>query len=105
MPNEDISLTSGASVNSIIEVKTQTSNGGSGGTSYGVGFQVYGEYKLPVAVELLSETPEVNGTIADVVLPADIVTGAFSGNYDEFDYWPATTGTPVVGDSYSFKVT
>jgi hypothetical protein len=100
-PNQNITLPSS---NSVVEVKTQTSTG-SNGTSYGVGFQVYGEYKLPVAVELLSETPNVNGTVVDVVLPVDIATGAFNNYNNEFDYWPQVTGTPVVGDSYSFKVT
>ena len=98
---ENITLPSG---NSIAEIKTEVNTGG-GGTSYGIGFQVYGEYKLPVAVELLSETPEVSGTVADVALPADIATGVFNGNSDEFDYWPNVTGSPVVGDSYKFNVT
>jgi hypothetical protein len=102
-PNQNITLPSG---NSAVEVKTQTYYGGSGsGIGYNVGFQVYGEYKLPVAVELLSETPNVNGTIVDVVLPADIATDAFNNYNNEFDYWPPVTGTPVVGDSYAFKVT
>jgi len=47
----------------------------------------------------------VTGTVADVVLPADIATGTFNGNSDAFDYWPSVTGTPVVGDSYTFNVT
>jgi len=97
---QNITLPSG---NSIAQVKTNVNTGG--GPSYGIGFQVSGQYKLPVAVELLSETPEVTATVADVVLPADIATGAFSGNSDFFDYWPAVTGTPVVGDSYKFNVT
>jgi hypothetical protein len=100
-PNQNFTLPSS---NSIVEVKTQ-SYSSSGGTNYNVGFQVNGEYKLPVAVELLSETPNVNGTVVDVVLPADIATGAFNNYNNEFDYWPQVTGTPVVGDSYSFKVT
>jgi hypothetical protein len=99
--SQNITLPSG---NSVVEIKTDVSTG-SGGTNYGVGFQVYGEYKLPVAVELLSETPDVNGTVVDVVIPADIATDAFNGNSDEFDYWPPVTGTPVVGDSYTFNVT
>ena len=90
--------------NSVAVVKTQ-SYSSSGGTNYNVGFQVNGGYKLPVAVELLSETPNVSGTVADVVLPADIATDAFNNYNDEFDYWPQVTGTPVAGDSYSFKVT
>jgi hypothetical protein len=98
---QNITLPSG---NSIAVVKTQTKSSG-GGANYNVGFQVYGEYKLPVAVELASETPYVTGTAADVVMPADIATGAFNGNSDEFDYWPNVTGTPVVGDSYKFNVT
>jgi hypothetical protein len=100
-PNQNFTLPSS---NSVVQVKTQTSTG-SGGTNYSVGFQVYGEYKLPVAVELLSETPNVNGTVVDVVLPADIATDAFNNYNNEFDYWPQVTGTPVVGDSYTFKVT
>jgi hypothetical protein len=100
-PNQNITLPSS---NSVIEVKTQASTG-SNGASYGVGFQVYGEYKLPVAVELLSETPNVNGTVVDVVLPADIATDAFNNYNNEFDYWPQVTGTPVVGDTYTFKIT
>jgi hypothetical protein len=101
-PNQNITLPSS---NSVVEVKTQTSTG-SGGTNYGVGFQVYGEFKLPVAVELLSpETPNVPGTVADVVLPVDIATDAFNNYNNEFDYWPQVTGTPVVGDTYTFKVT
>jgi hypothetical protein len=102
-PNQNITLPSG---NSAVEVKTQTYYGGSGsGIGYNVGFQVSGEYKLPVAVELLSETPNVNGTIVDVVLPADIATDAFNNYNNEFDYWPQVTGIPVVGDTYTFKVT
>jgi hypothetical protein len=97
-PNQNITLPSG---NSTVEVKTQTYSSGSGSDiGYNVGFQVYGEYKMPVAVELLSGTSAV-----DVVLPADIATGAFNGNRDAFDYWPSVTGTPVVGDSYTFNVT
>jgi hypothetical protein len=95
----NITLPSG---NSVADVRTQTN---SGSTVYGIGFEVVGEYKLPVAVELYSETPAVSGTVVDVVLPADIVTKAFNGNSDEFDYWPAVTGTPVVNDSYKFNVT
>jgi hypothetical protein len=100
-PGQNITLPSG---NSVAQVQTST-NSSVYGTSYGVGFKVYGQYKLPVAVELLSETPEVPGTVADVALPADIATGAFNGDNDEFYYWPAVTGTPVVGDSYKFNVT
>jgi hypothetical protein len=98
---QNITLPSGYSV---AEVMTQTNSSG-GGINYNVGFYVYGEYKLPVAVELFSETPKVTGTVADVVLPADIATGTFNGNSDAFDYWPSVTGTPVVGDSYTFNVT
>jgi hypothetical protein len=102
-PNQNFTLPSG---NSVVEVKTQTYFSGSGnGIGYSVGFQVNGEYKLPVAVELLSETPNVNGTVVDVVLPADIATDAFNNYNNEFDYWPTVTGTPVVGDSYKFNVT
>ncbi len=101
MPNENLTLPSG---NSIAEVKTQTNSNGSS-ASYNIGFQVYGLLKLPVSVELLSETPEVSGTAADVVMPADIASGGFNGNADSFDNWPSVTGTPVVGDSYKFNVT
>jgi hypothetical protein len=102
MPNEDITLPSGNNLNSAVEVKTQTN---SGGANYGIGFQVFGEYKLPVAVELATETPDVTGTVADVVLPSDIASGAFNGNKDTFDFWPQVTGAPVAGDSYNFNVT
>ena len=98
---QNITLPSG---NSVAVVQTQT-NSSSSGINYGVGFYVYGEYKMPVAVQLASETPNVTGTAADVILPADIAMGAFNGNNDEFDYWPNVTGTPVVGDSYKFNVT
>jgi len=98
---QNITLPSG---NSSAEVLTDVNSSG-GGTVYGVGFNISGQYKLPVAVELLSETPEVSGAVADVVVPADIATGAFSGYSDSFDYWPAVTGTPVVGDSYKLSVT
>jgi hypothetical protein len=100
-PNQNITLPSG---NSTVEIQTDVSTN-SNGTGYGVGFHVYGEYKLPVAVEILSETPAVSGTVADVVLPVDIATDAFNNYNDEFDYWPQATGTPVVGDSYTFKIT
>ena len=101
MPNENLTLPSG---NSIAEVKTETNSGGNS-TSYNIGLQVYGLLKLPVSVELLSESPKVSGTAADVVMPADFASGAFKGETDEFDYWPSVTGTPVVGDSYTFNVT
>jgi hypothetical protein len=100
-PNQNFTLPSG---NSVVEIQTDVSTN-SNGTGYGVGFHVYGEYKLPVAVELLSETPNVNGTVVDVVLPVDIATDAFNNYNNEFDYWPQATGTPVVGDTYTFKVT
>ena len=89
------------SASSIVAVRTQSSEqitSGGTSTSYQLDLRDDGVVKLPVAVELTSGP--------HVVVPADIATGAFGNDDDEFDYWPNINGaTPSVGDTYSFNVT
>jgi hypothetical protein len=89
------------SANSTATVRTQSNEQISSGgttTSYQIDLRDDGVIKLPVAVELTSGP--------HVVVPADIATGAFNGDDDEFDYWPNINGaTPSVGDTYGFNVT
>jgi hypothetical protein len=100
---ENLDLTP-ESVNSVAKIRTNvyktiTANGTN--TGYNLGFNVYGQLKLPVAVQLVS------GTNPNVVMPSDIATGGFySNDIDSFSYWPNFNGNaPQVGDSYSLKVT
>jgi len=89
--------------NSVAAVMTQNSeqinqNGTSSG--YSIGFNVNGLLKLPVAVEIATESD------AGVVIPADIAAGGFNGNSDQFSFWTGLNGaTPKVGDTYTLDVT
>ena len=69
-------------------------------SNYSVGFNVNGLLKLPVAVEIATESD------AGVVIPADIAAGGFNGNADQFSFWTGLNGaTPKVGDTYTLDVT
>jgi hypothetical protein len=100
MTNENLTLPSG---NSIATVTTQSWNQiNSSGTNayYNIGFNINGVVKLPVAVELAT------GPTPGVVIPADIASGGFYGNSDQFTYWANLNGaTPQVGDIYTLNVT
>jgi hypothetical protein len=91
------------SASSVAIVRTQNSKQITAtGTNenYKVDLRIYGLLKLPVAVELVSASNQ------DVVLPADVATGAFNGDNDEFDFWPPFGGAiPNVGDTYTLNVT
>ena len=100
MTNENLTLPSG---NSIATVTTQSWNQiNTSGTNayYNIGFNINGVVKLPVAVELAT------GPTPGVVIPADIASGGFYGNSDQFTYWANLNGaTPQVGDIYTLNVT
>jgi hypothetical protein len=90
--------------NGQASVKTQSSQqtniSGSTSTGYNVDLRVVGLYKLPASVQLYTAPAYVQ------VTPADIATGEFNGNYDEWDYYPNTTGgTPTLSDVFTFNVT
>jgi hypothetical protein len=91
------------SANALASVRTQstqqTNLSGATSTGYGVDLRVDALYKLPAAVQLFAGP-------SYVVVPTDIATGAFSGNTDEFDYWPGTNGSaPSLSDVFTFNVT
>lgn len=99
--NEDLTL---STANAIATVTTQSSeqiNSGNTTTYYSLGFQINGQVKQPVAVELAS------GPNPGVIIPADIANGGFGGSRaDQFTFYPSTNGvTPQVGDTYTLNVT
>lgn len=100
LTNENLTL---SSVNSTAVVTTQSSEQiNQNGTSfyYNLGFNVNGQFKLPVGVELAT------GPAPGVVIPADIANNAFTGNSDKFNFYTGLNGaTPRVGDSYTLNVT
>ncbi len=91
------------STNSAATVMTQNSeqiNQNGTSSNYSVGFNVNGLLKLPVAVEIATESD------AGVVIPADIAAGGFNGNGDQFSFWTGLNGAaPKVGDTYTLDVT
>jgi hypothetical protein len=94
----------GAPTNAQVIVKTQSiqQTDMSGNVSYGynVGLRVDGLYKLPASVDLYS------GPSYIVNAPADIATGAFNGNTDEWAYNPSINGgSPSTSDVFTFNVT
>ena len=91
-----------ANVQATVRTQNQQSTGLNGVTtnSYGLDFQVQGLVKLPVSVELATESTP------GVLVPTDVVTGAFNGNTDEFDYSPNLNGDiPAQGDHYNLLIT
>jgi hypothetical protein len=100
LTNEDLTL---PNVNSIAFVRTQAQEQINNGTTinYGIDFEVDGQFKLPVAVEITTESNP------GVVIPADIANGAFGNSKaDRFSFSTSTNGfTPQVGDTYTLNVT
>jgi hypothetical protein len=101
--NENLNLTPD-SASSVAIVRTQNSRqtglNGVTTSNYQLEFRVNGLVKLPVSVELATESTP------GVVVPVDIATGAFNGNNDEFDYRPNLNGDiPAAGDTYKLNVT
>jgi hypothetical protein len=100
LTNEDLTL---PNANSLVYVRTQAQEQINNGTTinYSIGFEVDGLFKLPVAVEITTESNP------GVVIPADIANNAFGGNQpDRFSFWTGTNGfTPQVGDTYTLNVT
>jgi hypothetical protein len=93
-----------APLNSMAVVRTQstkqTNSTGSTNYWYGVNLRVNGLYKLPESVQLFS-----GPSYLTVTPPVDISTGAFTGNTDEWDYYPSTNGaTPSTNDVFTFNV-
>jgi len=100
MTNENLTLPSGNSTATVQTQAWEQSNSGGTNTSYNIGFNVNGLIKLPVAVELAT------GPTPGVIIPADIATGGFYGNSDQFTYWAnLNSATPQVGDTYTLNVT
>ena len=100
MTNEDLTLPSGNSTAAVMTQAWEQINSNGTNISYNIGFNVNGLVKLPVAVELAT------GPALGVVIPADVATGGFSGNSDQFSYWTNLNGaTPQVGDTYTLNVT
>jgi hypothetical protein len=100
MTNENLTLPSGNSTATVQTQAWEQINSGGTNTSYNIGFTVNGLIKLPVAVELAT------GPALGVVIPADIASGGFYGNSDQFSYWANLNGaTPQVGDTYTLNVT
>ncbi len=97
--NENLTLPSGNSVGTIRTQTSQQINSGGTNTGYGIGFEVNGLLKLPVAVEI------TGGPIPGVIRPADIANNGFNGSPDRFSFWTGLNGaTPNVGDSYTLNV-
>jgi hypothetical protein len=101
LTNEDLTL---PNANSIASIRTQVQeqiNGGNNPINYSIGFEVDGQFKLPVAVEITTESNP------GVVIPADIANNAFGNSKgDRFQFWTSTNGfTPQVGDTYTLNVT
>jgi hypothetical protein len=98
----DLDLTPYAvSAQAILRMQNTQSTDLSGVTtnSYGLRFDVLSFAKLPVSVELATESTP------GVIVPTDIATGAFNGYSDEFDYWPGLNGDiPAQGDTYKLNV-
>ena len=100
MTNEDLTLPSGSSTATVQTQAWEQINSNGTNTYYNIGFNVNGLIKLPVAVELAT------GPTLGVVIPADIASGGFNGNSDQFSYWANLNGaTPQVGDTYTLNVT
>jgi hypothetical protein len=100
MTNEDLTLPSGNSTATVQTQAWEQINSNGTNTYYNIGFNVNGLVKLPVAVELAT------GPALGVVIPADIASGGFYGNSDQFSYWANLNGaTPQVGDTYTLNVT
>jgi hypothetical protein len=100
MTNEDLTLPSGNSTATVQTQAWEQINSNGTNTYYNIGFNVNGLVKLPVAVELAT------GPALGVVIPADIASGSFYGNSDQFSYWANLNGaTPQVGDTYTLNVT
>jgi hypothetical protein len=98
--NEDLTLPSGNSVAVVMTQAQEQINSNGTNSNYSIGFNVNGLIKMPVAVELATETS------AGVVIPSDIASGGFNGNSDQFSFWTGLNGaTPKAGDSYGLKVT
>jgi len=102
-PTSNLNLTL-PSANAAATVTTQNYESVSSGSvtyqSYFLSFQVNGEVKVPVAVELVSGP--------NLIHPVDIAIcgGAGSSCGHGFQiYFPVYGDTPNVGDSYSFSVT
>ncbi len=100
LSGEDLTLPSSNSI-AFIRTQVQEQLNGSNTINYSIGFEVDGQFKLPVAVEITTESNP------GVVIPADIANGAFgSSKADRFSFWTSTNGfTPQVGDSYTLNVT
>ncbi|HSZ62831.1 MAG TPA: putative Ig domain-containing protein [Terriglobales bacterium] len=100
LTNENLTLPSGNSTATVQTQAYEQINSGGTNTYYNIGFNVNGVVKLPVAVELAT------GPTPGVVIPADIATGGFYGNSNQFSYWANLNGvTPQVGDTYTLNVT
>ncbi len=96
---QDLTLPSASSVATVMTQNSEQINSGVTNSNYSIGFQIYGLLKLPVAVELATESSP------GVVIPADIANGGFNGNKG-FNFWTGLNGaTPNKGDSYGLKVT
>ena len=94
MPNENLTLPNGNSVATLRTYDMEQINlGGVTTYSYAIDFRVNGLYKLPVSVELFSETPEKAGAAADVVLPSDIATDALNAGSGEHSNAGSTSST------------
>jgi hypothetical protein len=101
--NDNLDLTPYAA-NAQATVRTQntqtTDLNGVTTDNYSLGFRVQGLVKLPVSVEIATDSA------TGVIIPADIATGAFNGNSDQFKYWPNLNGDiPAQGDTYKLNVT
>lgn len=99
LTNENLTLPSANSVATVMTQNQEQINSGGTSFNYSIGFNVNGLIKLPVAVELTTESNP------GVAIPVDIATGAFNGNRG-FSFWTSLNGaTPKVGDSYTLNVT
>jgi hypothetical protein len=100
LTNENLTLSTASSVATVTTQNSEQINSGGTTTFYGIGFNVNGLLKLPVAVELAT------GPTPGAVIPADIANGGFTGNSDNFSFFTGLNGvTPKVGDSYTLNVT
>ena len=98
--DKNLILPSTSSAAAVMTQNSEQINQNGTSSNYSVGFNVNGLLKLPVAVEIATESD------AGVVIPADIAAGGFNGNADQFSFWTGLNGaTPKAGDTYTLNVT
>jgi hypothetical protein len=97
----NLALPSANSIATVLsQVNKNTDINGNVNTGYGLNLRVNGVYKQPASVLLQSGPSYLTPP------QSDIATAEFSGNFDEWDFYPGTNGsTPGQSDVFTFNVT